>query len=117
MFDIDHILKLGLFNQLIPMWQVFFYIAALVPFLLLNRIKICLLLTYLFTFYLGFMVQWGEYLASSGLLFPFVLYAFSGIIVAICFVVLVFREEGFESRLRWNKHSKRFQRFTIDDKA
>ena len=24
MFDIDHLMKLGVFNQLIPIWQIFF---------------------------------------------------------------------------------------------
>lgn len=105
MFEVDHILELGLLNQLTPIWQVFFYIPALIPFPLLNRIKVCLLIAYLFTFYLGFMVQWDEYLASSGLLFPFVLYAFSGVIVAICFVVLVFKEDEFVIRPRWRRHS------------
>ena len=53
--------------------QVFFFIAALLPFLLMDRVKMCLLVTYLFTFYLGFMVQWGEYLSSTGSMQPFVL--------------------------------------------
>ena len=65
MFDIDHLLQLGVFNQLIPIWQVFFFIASLLPFLLWNRVKICLLITYLFTYYLGFMVQWGDYLSPA----------------------------------------------------
>jgi len=74
MFDIDHLLQLGVFNQLIPIWQVFFFIASLLPFLLWNRVKICLLITYLFTYYLGFMVQWGDYISHSGSMQPFVLY-------------------------------------------
>ena len=52
MFDIDHLMKLGVFNQsLIPIWQIFFFIASLLPFLLLNRVKICLLITYPFSDY------------------------------------------------------------------
>src|SRR5437899_166827 len=35
MFDINHLLELGVFSQLIPIWQVFFFIASLFPFLLL----------------------------------------------------------------------------------
>jgi len=34
MFDIDELLKLGIFNQLIPVWQILFFIASLLPFLL-----------------------------------------------------------------------------------
>ena len=48
MFDIDNLMHLGVFNQLIPIWQVFFFIAGLLPFLLMDRVKICLLITYLF---------------------------------------------------------------------
>ena len=66
MFDIDELLKLGIFNQLIPVWQILFFIASLLPFLLWNRVKICLLITYLFTFYLGFMIIFGEHLAKAG---------------------------------------------------
>ena len=75
MFDLDNLLQLGVFNQLIPVWQVFFFIASLLPFLLWNRVKICLLITYLFTYYLGFMVQWGDYLSTSDTMQPFVLYS------------------------------------------
>lgn len=34
MFDTDILLSLGLSNHLISMWQVFLYIAILVPFLM-----------------------------------------------------------------------------------
>ena len=106
MFDVDRLLQLELFNQLIPVWQVFFYIATMLPFLLLNRPKICLLLTYLFTFYLGFIVQWGDYLAASGVLLPFVLYTLSGIIIPVAFVALLFSEEGIHMSFRRRKSAE-----------
>jgi hypothetical protein len=101
MFDIDHLLQLGVFNQLIPIWQVFFLIASLLPFLLFNRVKICLLITYLFTFYLGFMVQWGDYIASSGSMQPFVIYSFSGLAIAVFFVATLFGESEEKTKVRW----------------
>jgi len=94
MFDLDQLLKLGVFNQLIPIWQVLFFIASLLPFLLWNRVKVCLLITYLFTYYLGFMVQWGDYIASTGSMQPFVLYAFSGVLIAVFFVATIFSEDS-----------------------
>jgi hypothetical protein len=106
MFDIDHLLRLGVFNQLIPIWQVFLLIASLVPFLLLDRVKICLLITYLFTFYLGFMVQWGDYIASSGSMQPFIIYSFSGIAIAVFFVATLFGEAPEKSTLRWVRFAK-----------
>jgi hypothetical protein len=94
MFEVDNLVQLGLFSQMIPVWQVFLFIAAMLPFLLFDRMRICLLITYMFTFYLGFMVQWGDYLATTGSLMPFFMYAFSGIFVTVAFVILVFRDEA-----------------------
>ncbi len=106
MFDIDHLLQLGVFNQLIPIWQVFFFIASLLPFLLLNRVKICLLITYLFTYYLGFMVQWGDYIAHSGSMEPFVLYSLSGFAIAVFFVATIFTEGTEPKKIRWVRYSR-----------
>ncbi len=106
MFDIDHLLQLGVFNQLIPIWQVFFFIASLLPFLLMNRVKVCLLITYLFTYYLGFMVQWGDYIASSGSMQPFVLYSLSGLAIAVFFVATIFAEGAEKTKVRWVRYSR-----------
>jgi hypothetical protein len=106
MFDIDHLLQLGVFNQLIPVWQVFFFIASLLPFLLWNRVKICLLITYLFTYYLGFMVQWGDYIATTGSMQPFVLYSLSGLAIAVFFVATIFAEDTNKSKVRWVRYSR-----------
>jgi uncharacterized membrane protein len=101
MFDLENLLRLGVFNQLIPVWQVFFFIASLLPFLLFNRVKICLLITYLFTYYLGFMVQWGDYISTSGSMQPFVLYSLSGLAIAVFFVATIFTEMPEKTRVRW----------------
>jgi hypothetical protein len=109
MFDVQNLMSMGLFNQVVPIWQVFFFIASLLPFLLLQRVKICLLLTYMFTYYLGFMVQWGDYLASSGSMGPFVLYALSGVSIAVFFVATFFTEEPVRMQMRWWKVAERQQ--------
>lgn len=106
MFDLDNLLQLGVFNQLIPVWHVFFFIAGMLPFLLFNRVKICLLITYLFTFYLGFMVQWGDYIASTGSMQPFVLYSFSGLAIAVFFVATIFTETPEKNSVRWMSRSQ-----------
>lgn len=106
MFDIEYLLQLGVFSQLIPIWQVFFFIASLLPFLLWNRVKICLLITYMFTYYLGFMVQWGDYLSNSGSMQPFVLYAFSGLAIAVFFVTTIFTENSGQTKVRWIRFSR-----------
>jgi hypothetical protein len=106
MFDIENLMHLGVFNQLIPIWQIFFFIASLLPFLLWNRVKICLLITYLFTFYLGFMVQFGEYIATTGAMQPFVLYSLSGLAIAVFFVATIFNDESAKTRVRWVRYSQ-----------
>jgi hypothetical protein len=104
MFDIENLMRLGVFNQLIPIWQVFFFIASLLPFLLWNRVKICLLITYLFTYYLGFMVQWGDYISSTGSMQPFVLYSLSGVAIAVVFVATIFTEKPEDTKVRWVRY-------------
>jgi hypothetical protein len=106
MFEIDHLLQLGVFNQLIPVWQVFFFIASLLPFLLWNRVKVCLLITYLFTYYLGFMVQWGDYISNTGTMQPFVLYSLSGLAIAVFFVATIFTETPENANVRWVRYSR-----------
>lgn len=106
MFDFDELLKLGAFSQLIPIWHVLFFIASLLPFLLLNRVKICLLITYLFSYYLGFMVIFGEHIASSGSMQLFVLYALSGLGIAIFFVATIFNEAPEQTEKSWLRYSR-----------
>ncbi len=106
MFDIETLMQMGVFNQQIPIWQVFFFIAALLPFLLMDRVKICLLVTYLFTFYLGFMVQWGEYLSSTGSMQPFVLYSLSGLAIAVFFVATIFTDPAPSAKVRWVRYGQ-----------
>jgi hypothetical protein len=105
MFDVESLMKLGVFNQLIPIWQVFFFIASLLPFLLWNRVKTCLLITYLFTYYLGFMVQWGDYISTTGSMQPFVVYALSGFAIAVFFVATIFTERPENTKVRWVRYS------------
>lgn len=114
MFDVESLLELGLLSHMIPVWQVFIFIAALLPFLLWNRVRLCLLITYLFTFYLGFMVQWGDYLAESGTLFPFFVYAFSGIVITVVFVILMFKEEGAGIAVSWKRHTEMLRPYRPD---
>ena len=104
MFDIDNLMRLGVFNQLIPIWQVFFFIASLLPFLLWDRVKICLLITYLFTYYLGFMVQWGDYISTTGSMQPFVLYSLSGLGIAVFFVLTIFNEKPDSTKTRRRRY-------------
>jgi hypothetical protein len=69
-------------------------------------VKICLLITYMFTFYLGFMVQWGDYISSTGAMQPFVLYSLSGFAIAVFFVATIFTEQPEKTKVRWVRYSQ-----------
>lgn len=92
MLDVDTLLSLGLPNQLISVWQVFLYIIIMVPFLLLQRLKLCLLITYLFAYYLAFLIYWGDFIAEAGSMMPFALYALSGLAIVVLFVASSYSE-------------------------
>ena len=106
MFDSETLLNMGFFNQVIPIWQVFFYILSLLPFLLLQRVKICLLITYMFAYYLGFMVQWGDYIKANGSMSPFILYALSGLLIAVLFVATFFSENPKRIRIEFSRYAE-----------
>ena len=48
----------------IPAWQMALFIAILIIFILIQRIKLCLIITYLFAFYWGFFLYWGDVMTS-----------------------------------------------------
>ena len=94
MLDVDTLLNLGLPNHLISIWQVFFYIAIMLPCLLFQRTKLCLLITYLFAYYLAFLVYWGETIAAAGSMVPFAVYVLSGLAIVVLFVASSYSERA-----------------------
>lgn len=94
MLDVDTLLNLGLPNHLISVWQVFLYIAIMIPCLLFQRTKLCLLITYLFTYYLAFLIYWGDFIADAGSMVPFALYALSGLAIVVLFVASSYSERA-----------------------
>jgi len=94
MLDVDTLLSLELPNHLISIWQVFIYIALMLPCLLLQRTKLCLLITYIFAYYLAFLVYWGDIIAEAGSMVPFAIYALSGLAIVVLFVAASFSERA-----------------------
>ena len=64
----------------------------MVPFLLLQRVKLCLLITYLFAYYLVFLIYWEDFIATAGSMA--VLYALSGLAIVVLFVAASFSEQA-----------------------
>lgn len=94
MLDVETLLSLGLPNHLISIWQVFLYIAIMIPCLLFQRTKLCLLITYLFTYYLAFLIYWGDFIADAGSMVPFALYTLSGLAIVVLFVASSYSERA-----------------------
>lgn len=94
MLDVDTLLDLGLPNQLVSVWQVFLYVVIMVPLLLFQRVKLCLLATYLFAYYLAFLIYWGDFIAGAGSMTPFVIYALSGLAIVVLFVASSYSEQA-----------------------
>lgn len=94
MFDVGTLLNLELPNHLISVWQVFLYIAIMIPCLLFQRTKLCLLITYLFTYYLAFLIYWGDFIAAAGSMAPFALYTLSGLAIVVLFVASSYSERA-----------------------
>jgi len=94
MFDTDTLLSLGLPNQLISMWQIFLYIAILITFLMLHLVRLCLLITYMFTYYLAYVIYWRDVIQSASSLTPSFLFATSGLAIVVLFVAALFSEQA-----------------------
>lgn len=94
MLEVDTLLSLGLPSQLISVWQVFLYIIIMVFLLLFERSRLCLLVTYLFAYYLAFLIYWGDFIAQSGSMLPFALYALSGLAIVVLFAASSYSERA-----------------------
>ena len=52
------------------------------------------------------MVQWGEYLSSTGSMQPFVLYSLSGLAIAVFFVATIFTDPTPSPKVRWVRYGQ-----------
>jgi len=52
------------------------------------------------------MVQWGEYLSSTGSMQPFVLYSLSGLAIAVFFVATIFNDPQPKTAVRFVRYSQ-----------
>jgi hypothetical protein len=93
-FDTEALLSLSLPDHLVSMWQIFLYIAVLITSLMLHRVRLCLLITYMFTYYLAFTIYWADIIENAGTLTPFFLYVGSGLAIVVLFAVASFSEQA-----------------------
>ncbi len=96
MFSEVFIPQLFLNDMTIPAWQMALFIIIISIFMLLQRHKLCLVTTYLFTFYWAFFLYWGEVVLSSFGRLPHaaVLYLVFGTIHITLTLIGLFQEEA-----------------------
>ena len=79
----------------VPAWQMALYIVIISFFMLADRLKLCLIITYLFTLYWGFFLYWAEAMAAGGRLPGLsLLYLVGGIMQVILTLIAFLRGEG-----------------------
>ena len=91
----EHFYQLPDIVLAVPAWQMAFYIVIISVLMLGDRLKLCLITTYLFTLYWRFFLYWGEAMANVGRIPTLsVIYLIGGIIHVTLTLIVFFRGEG-----------------------
>jgi hypothetical protein len=94
MVDSETLVSLGMSGYLLPGWTVILFVTLSSIFVLMRRIPLYLLTTFLFTVYWGFILYWGEHLSgisSYMTLRAFAVYIFSGLAITSLAIIACFR--------------------------
>ncbi len=83
MGESETLLALRLTSPVLLAWPVMLYVLLVSLFMLMRRTELCLLTTFLLTFYWGFSLHWGTFLSSSTYMIAFALYTICGLLIAI----------------------------------
>ena len=95
MVDMETLLDLGLAGVVLPAWPVMLYVVLMSLFVLMHRIRLCLLTSYLFTFYWGFSLHWAEFISGdTGFTAAFIIYSFAGLAIAGLVIAASFSGPG-----------------------
>ncbi len=79
-----------------PVWTVIFYVTLSSVFVLLRRIFLYLLTTFLFTVYWGFVLYWGGSLSGvEAHTIAFAFYTFCGLAIACLAIIASFRGTSY----------------------
>jgi len=91
MVDFETLLDLGLTSLLLPAWPVMLYVVLMSLLVLMHRIRLCLLTSYLFTFYWGFSLHWSDFfIAGEGFTVAFIVYSVAGLTIVVLFIAASF---------------------------
>jgi hypothetical protein len=106
---------LGLKGLVLPAWPVMLYAVLVSLFVLIRWIRVCLLTTFLFTFYWGFYINWGPAIANGTDWVAFTGYVICGLAIIALTIVLDIPDQIEQNRAelerlrRENEHLRRQQ--------
>jgi hypothetical protein len=115
MVEVETLEALGLTSLLLPAWPVMLYAVLVSLFVLIRRIQLCLLTTFLFTFYWGFYLNWGPSIATGTNLVTFAGYVICGLAIIALTIVVGIPDDNeqhqteLERLRRENEHLRRQQ--------
>ncbi len=89
MVEVGTLLELRLTEMLLPAWPVMLYVVLVTLSVFMGRRQLCLLISYLFTFYWGFSLHWGAFLSSGTYLIAFTVYTICGLLIAVAAIVVL----------------------------
>ncbi len=79
----------------IPAWHIALYIAISAIFMLMQQRRLCLITTYLFTFYWGFYIYADEFvMVASGSTLALSSYIICGMLLIVLSLVAFLQERG-----------------------
>ena len=95
-------------DVIILAWQIGLFLITLSIFVLMKRIQLSLITTYLFTLYWGFYLYWGNYIVSAGAsTIPVLVYAFFGILQAALTTIAFYQDRPKASSPEGEKSDSR----------
>ena len=91
--DVTPLQSLGAVSLTIPAWQMAVFVGIMSVFLLLGRLQLCLLTTYVFVLYWGFVLYAPSFIgAAGGDTAALVVYLLCGLAVTVLTIVAFFKQ-------------------------
>jgi len=95
MAEASNTFALGSVTLSIPAWHIALYIAISAIFMLMQQRRLCLITTYLFTFYWGFYIYADEFMmVASGSTLALSSYIICGMLLIVLSLVAFLQERG-----------------------
>lgn len=95
MAEASNTFALGSVILSIPAWHIALYIAISATFMLMQQRRLCLITTYLFTFYWGFYIYADEFvMVASGSTLALSSYIICGMLLIVLSLVAFLQERG-----------------------